>query len=222
MKILVIATHPDDEVLGCGGTMARSASKGDEVHVLVVTRGIPELYPAEFIEKIRAELHEAHNVLKVTQAHFLDFPAPKMDTVPQHELADGIKNIIEEIGPQTIYLPHGGDIHVDHRAVYLATLVAARPMDSSMVRQLLCYETLSETEWAPPTRDSMFIPTVFVNIADHLETKLKAMSCYRSQLRSSPHPRSLETIRSLAQYRGATVGYPAAEAFSLIRQTIDD
>ena len=220
MKILVVATHPDDEVLGCGGVMARYAAQGEEIHVLVVTRGIPELYSAKFIKQIRAELRAAHAVLGVKEAHFLDFPAPRLDTIPHHELADGIKRVIMRVCPQMIFLPHGGDLHVDHRSVHLATLVAARPMNSCQVEQLLCYETLSETEWAPTVGDNTFIPTVFMNIENHLDQKLQAMTQYRSQLKESPHPRSLDNIRALARFRGGTVGFNAAEAFALVRQMI--
>jgi LmbE family N-acetylglucosaminyl deacetylase len=220
MNILVIAAHPDDEVLGCGGVIARHAAQGDEVHVLVATRGIPEIFAPEFIEEIRRELKAAHAILKVAGTHFLDFPAPKLDVVPGHELADGIKKTIYELQPETIYLPHGGDIHLDHRAVYMATLVAARPANGCPVKQLLCYETLSETEWAPTAVASAFIPTVFIDISNFLDVKLQAMACYRTQLKEPPHSRSLETIEALATLRGATVGFLAAEAFALERQVI--
>jgi len=220
MNVLVIAAHPDDEVLGCGGVMARHAAEGDEVHVLVATRGIPEIFAPELIEEIRRELKAAHHVLGVKEAHFLDFPAPKLDVVPGHELADGIKKAIYDLRPETVYLPHGGDIHLDHRAVYLATLVAARPGADCPVKRLLCYETLSETEWAPTGIQNAFVPTVFVNISATLDAKLQAMACYRTQLKEAPHSRSLETIKALASLRGATVGYQAAEAFSLERQII--
>ena len=221
MNVLVIAAHPDDEVLGCGGVMARHAAQGDEVHVLVATRGIPEIYAPESIEETRLELKAAHELLKVTETHFLDFPAPKLDMVPGHELADGIKNVIYRVRPETVYLPHGGDIHLDHRAVYMAALVAARPASDCPVRQLLCYETLSETEWAPTTGGGIFVPTVFVNITDYLEIKLQAMACYRTQLKEPPHSRSLDAIKSLATLRGATVGFFAGEAFALERRIIE-
>jgi LmbE family N-acetylglucosaminyl deacetylase len=220
MNIMVIAAHPDDEVLGCGGVIARHSTQGDEVHVVVATRGIPEIYAPELIEESRSELKAAHDLLKVTETHFLDFPAPKLDTIPGYELADEIKKVINRVKPETVYLPHGGDIHLDHRAVYTATLVAARPANDCSVRQLLCYETLSETEWAPLTGGGAFLPTVFINITDYLETKMKAMACYRTQLKEPPHSRSLDAIKALATLRGASVGFLAAEAFELERQTL--
>jgi LmbE family N-acetylglucosaminyl deacetylase len=218
MKVLVIATHPDDEVLGCGGVMARHTAVGDHVSLLVVTRGIPELFSTEFIEQGRRELRQANELLGVTDIHFLDFPAPKLDTVPGYELATAINRKIQVLYPHTIYLPHHGDIHADHQAVYQATLVAARPIDGCPVRKLLCYETLSETEWASPVGDQAFIPTVFVDITDFLTLKLQAMACYRSQIKEFPHPRSLQTLEALARLRGATVGLPAAEAYKLVRE----
>jgi N-acetylglucosamine malate deacetylase 1 len=220
MNILVIAAHPDDEVLGCGGVMARHAAQKDQVHVLVVTRGVPELYAPEIIDESRRELKAAHKLLGVAETHFLDFPAPRLDMVPGHEIADGIAGIIHQVKPETIYIPHGGDIHQDHRAVYQATLVASRPVNGCTVTQLLCYETLSETEWAPRVGEAAFIPTVFIDITEQMDIKLKAMACYHTQLKEFPHPRSLEAIRSLAMLRGATVGVRAAEAFALERQII--
>ncbi len=218
MVVLVVATHPDDEVLGCGGVMARHAAHGDEVHVLIVTRGIPEIFPPVEIETTRDELIAAHRVLGVTGVTFLDYPAPKLDVVPGHELADAVDKVITLQQPSVVYLPHRGDIHADHRAVYQAVLVAARPVNSCPVKRLLCYETLSETEWAPPVANEAFVPSVFVDISGYLEPKLQAMACYQSQLKEFPHPRSLQAIRALAQLRGSTVSLQAAEAFMLVRE----
>lgn len=220
MTVLVIATHPDDEVLGCGGVIARHSDQGHEVHVLVVTRGIPELFDQEQIETTRKELANAHKVLGVSGVTFLDFPAPKLDVVPGNDLADAIARVIRQLKPQIVYLPHRGDIHGDHQATYRATLVATRPINENSVQRLLCYETLSETEWGPPTGDQTFIPTVFVDISSTLDRKLEAMACYRSQLKSPPHPRSLRSVEALARLRGGTVSLEAAEAFMLVREIV--
>ena len=219
-SVLVVAPHLDDEVLGCGGTIARHVAEGDEVQVAIVSMGDLALYPIEEEEAQRLELKAAHEVLGVAGVHFLDFPAPRLDTVPGYHLADAIGHVVRSVKPTIVYLPYRGDIHVDHRAVYLATLVATRPINACPVRQLLCYETLSETEWASPFGDEAFIPNVFVYISDFLPRKLQAFSCYESQLKQFPHPRSLEGIESLARFRGATVSVPAAEAFMLIRQIL--
>ncbi|MDJ0734629.1 MAG: PIG-L deacetylase family protein [Nostocaceae cyanobacterium] len=217
-RILIIAPHADDEVLGCGGTIARYVNSGDEVHVLVTTVGDPHMYPPEIQKKLHQELDAAHSILGISSVKFLDFFAPKLDTIPGYKLAEAINKVIDLLQPNIIYLPHRGDLHSDHQAVYHATLVAARPINGCPVRQLFCYETLSETEWAAPFADRAFIPTVFVNITDYLQQKLKAMSCYQSQLKQAPHPRSLETITALAKLRGATANLGAAEAFMLVRE----
>lgn len=221
MKVLVVAPHPDDEVLGCGGVMARHAAAGDEVYVTVVGRGIPEKFSDESVARSRGELVEAHRVLQVTDCRFLDFPVPRLDTVPGHELADALGGLISEWQPHTMYLPHHGDIHTDHYHVHTAGLVAARPLAGCPVRRVLAYETLSETEWARPTPDTVFQPTVFVDIEPFLEQKVEAMACYQSKLVAPPHPRSLETIRSLAHLRGSTAYLAAAEAFMLVREILE-
>jgi N-acetylglucosamine malate deacetylase 1 len=219
-NVLAVAAHPDDEVLGCGGVMSRHAAEGDQVSLLVVTRGAPDLFPQDWVEQIRRELRTASELLGVAGIHFLDFPAPKLDVVAGHALADGIAQVIRSVQPELMYIPHRGDIHADHQAVYQAALVAARPINNCPVRTILSYETLSETEWAAPVGDQAFIPTVFVDIEKYLERKLQAMTCYQTQLRPAPHPRSLQTIEALARLRGATVGLAAAEAFQLVRQII--
>ena len=218
--VLVIATHPDDEVLGCGGVMARHADAGDDVHVLIVTRGSPEVCGPQVIEGTRGELAQAHAVLGVSSVRFLDFPAPKLDVVPRHQVADAIGQVIRELRPSTIYFPHQGDLHGDHKEVFWATLVAARPVNSYGVSRLLCYETLSETEWAAPLAGDAFVPTVFADITATLVRKLRACRCYRSQMKPFPNSRSLRALAALARFRGATVGLPAAESFILIRDII--
>ena len=216
-RILVVAPHPDDEVLGCGGVIARHAARGDAVHVVIATRGIPEVFPVKEVEETRSELRRAHDLLGVTNTTFLDFPAPAMDTIPGYKLADAISKVVESLKPSIMYMPYVGDLHSDHQAVARATLVAARPVNNCSVQRLLSYETLSETEWGSSTQGA-FAPTVFVNISQYLNDKSAAMRCYQSQLKQPPHPRSLEAVELLARLRGATVGLPAAEAFMLLRE----
>jgi LmbE family N-acetylglucosaminyl deacetylase len=179
------------------------------------------LFSPELVAQGRAELAEAHRVLGVKGVRFLDFPAPRLDTVPRHELADAFAKVFRELRPSLVYLPHHGDIHADHGHVYHAALVAARPLANCPIRKILCYETLSETEWTPPIDGAMFFPTVFVNIEQQLERKLQAMACYQSQLKSFPSPRSLDGLRALAQLRGSTIHARAAEAFELVREIVD-
>ena len=219
-RILVIAPHPDDEVLGCGGVIARHSASGDRVQVVVVSRGAPDIFPPEEVAQTRSELAAAHQLLGVKDVQFLDFPAPRLDTVPGHVLADRLTRLIREIKPQTVYAPHWGDLHSDHKAVYLATMVATRPNGASRVERLFCYETLSETEWGGPSADNAFTPTVFVDIGEFLSAKLQAMACYRTQLKEFPQSRSLQSLEALARLRGSVVGLAAAEAFVLIREVV--
>lgn len=214
---LIIAPHPDDEILGCGGTIGKICASGTKVFVLVATRGKKEMYPEERILNVRNEAKNAHKILGVSETIFLDFPAPDLDMVSMAEISGEIHKIIEDYNISTIYLPHHGDIHHDHKVIFQAGLVAARPVGGNSVKKIFSYETLSETEWATPNGEDAFIPTRFVNITDFFALKLNAMKCFKSQLRDFPNPRSLKGIEVLANLRGSTVGFYYAEAFMTIR-----
>ena len=216
-KVLILAPHPDDEVLGCGGIMKKYSEAENEVFVLVITRGTPKHYSDEKILNVRQEARSAHKILGVKETSFLDFHAPELDIVNKSEISRAISTYISKWAITDMYLPHRGDIHHDHRAVFEAALVAARPVGNYCVKNIHAYETLSETEWAPPFSDDAFIPTHFVNIENEMESKLEAMKCYRSQVRPFLSTRSLATIEALAKFRGATVGFKRAEAFMTIR-----
>lgn len=220
LNILVIAPHPDDEVLGCGATIKKLSEEGNQVFVLVASRGSQRLYDQTKVEAVRQEALEAHALLDVTKTFFLDFPAPELDTVPLADISREIAKILSENKINVLYLPHRGDIHNDHRVVFNAGLVAARPVGDYSVKEIYAYETLSETEWAAPFGDDAFIPTCFINVEDALEAKLQAMQCFKSQLKKFSNSRSLEAIDALAKFRGATVGFKAAEAFVTVRKII--
>lgn len=219
-KILIVAPHPDDEVLGCGGIMKKFDDEGKEVYVLILTRGTPKLYSDEKIENVRREAREAHKILGVKETFFLDYHAPELDTVPLAELSQSISQVIKKLQVDAVYLPHRGDIHQDHTIVFKAGFVASRPVGNYSVKTIYCYETLSETEWAAPFGDAAFIPNHFVNIESQMTSKLEALNCFKSQIRPFPSTRSLETIASLATYRGSTVGFARAEAFMTIRTIV--
>lgn len=221
MNILIVAPHPDDEVLGCGGIIKKYSLGGNNVYVLVVTRGTPRLYKDSSITNVRNEALKAHQILGVKETVFLEFHAPELDLASLSEIAQAIHKEILRLDIQKLYLPHRGDIHNDHTVVFKSGLVAARPVHNNPVKAIYCYETLSETEWAAPFGSDVFIPTNFVDISDHMEFKLQAMECFQSQIRDFPSTRSVETIESLAKFRGATVGFHRAEAFLTIR-TIED
>jgi len=220
-NIIVIAPHPDNEVLGCDRIMKKYAEAGDQVYVLVMTRGTAKFYSYERIENVRKEARNAHHILGVKETIFLDFPAPELDMVSISEISKAIADVIIKFNIQIVFLPHRGDIHHDHTIVFNAGLVASRPVEQYSVKEIYCYETLSETEWAAPFGDDAFIPTYFVNITEQIDSKLEAFKCFKSQIRPFPNSRSLETIEALAIFRGSTVGFERAEGFALIR-TIKD
>ncbi len=218
--VLVLAPHPDDEVLGAGGCIARHVADGDEVHVAIMTNasvGAPELFSAARVAEVRQEALVAHQLLGVHRTHFEEFAAPRLDAEPAYPIAMAISRLIRETSAQTLYIPFRGDLHVDHRVIFTAALVAARPINDCPVKRILAYETLSETDWAAPFADDAFIPTAFVDISGFLQRKLDALACFRSQMKPFPNSRSLEAVTALARLRGATVSVQAAEAFHLIR-----
>ena len=217
-KTLVVAPHPDDEVLGCGGTIARLANSGQEVHVAIVTRGYEPAFPRELVESVRAELAEAHKILGVSQCHFLDLPAAALDTLPGADINAAIGGLVQKLSPQTLFLPFLGDVHRDHQIVFNAGLVAARPRGPDAPRRVYAYETLSETNWAAPGVTETFAPNVFFDISETIRTKLDAFACFASQVKPFPDERSLKTIEALATVRGSTVYVPSAEAFMLLRE----
>ncbi|WP_338240821.1 PIG-L deacetylase family protein [Aurantiacibacter hainanensis] len=217
-KTLIVAPHPDDEVLGCGGTMARLADSGQEVNVAIVTRGYEPAFSEEGVAKVRSELAEAHKVLGVTQCHFLDLPAAALDTLPGAELNAAIGGLVQTIAPDTLFLPFLGDIHRDHQLIFTAGLVAARPRSADVPRRIYAYETLSETNWAAPGLTEIFAPNVYFDISETIERKLEAFSCFASQVKPFPDERSLKTIEALATVRGSTVYLPSAEGFMLLRE----
>lgn len=221
-KVLVVAPHPDDEIIGCGATIAKHIKAGDEVTVVVATNaavGAPESYSQDLILEVRNEASAAHRFLGVKKTIFLDFPAPALNAFPEYKISLEISKIIQEVKPTHLYLPHPGDMHQDHKAIYRASLVAARPQGDNKVLNIYCYETLSETEWTP-MHEKPFVPNHFVDVTDVFEKKTEAMKFFQSQLKPFPHSRSLDAFEALAKYRGATVGVERAEAFIVERQII--
>ncbi len=217
-RTLVLAPHADDEILGCGGTMSRCIAEGAEVHVAILTnasRGMPEVFSEAESNAIREEARRAHALLGISSTRFYDLPAPKLDVIPSADIASMLRTLIAEICPQNVYVPHIGDAHQDHNMVHISALVATRPVDEHVVKNVYAYEVLSETEWGTAT--TPFIPNHYIDISDHIDQKLRAFSCFKSQIKPPPHPRSLEVIRAQASVRGSTVLIPYAEAFQSVR-----
>ena len=212
-KILVIAPHPDDEVLGCGGTIKKYAQLGASISLCVVTVAYMPEWPQEFIKDRPRQIRATADVLGVKDIHMLEFPTVKLDTLPQKELNEKIANVVRNVLPDTLYNPHRGDLHRDHQLVHEAALVAARPTLGQSIKHVLAYEARSETEWG----FLPFIPTVYEDIADEMESKVEAMRVYASEVKDFPHPRSQEAIEALAKVRGSEAGLKRAEAFMLVR-----
>lgn len=220
-KILIIAPHADDEVLGCGATISKLAKAGKEVYVLICTNasvGAPELFSSDIIKQIRKEALEAHRVLGVKKTFFLEFPAPVLDQYPRYKMSNELSAIIKKIGADTVYIPHRGDCHKDHAIIHECAMVACRPLANCTVKRVYAYETLSETEWGEPVTADFFVPVRYNTFTiDDFQKKLDAMSCFKSQLYPFPASRSLEAIEALAKYRGCTVSTERAEAFEVLR-----
>ena len=218
--VLVIAPHPDDEVLGVGGTIARFSAAGRAVDVAIVTRGRPPRFDPSQLQTVQAEAARAHAQLGVRKTHFLDFPAAELAEHSHGDLNAGLGALIKNIAPQVIFAPHPGDIHLDHQLTFLSTLVACRPHTPTYPTTILAYETLSETNWNAPYLTPPFVPNTFIDISATLDAKLAAFACFESQVYPAPHERSVETLRALAVLRGATVHRPAAEGFVLVRNVL--
>lgn len=208
--VLVFAPHNDDELLGAGGTLLKLSKKGYEVYVCEVTAGPTSL-------RIQEEAKNAHKLMGVKESIFLDLPSCKLEGIPKTQINDEFCKVVKKVQPEIVFIPHNGDMHLDHRWVAEGAMVAVRPLEAPFIKKVLAYETLSETEWNTPSVNNAFIPNIWVDISEEVNGKVEAMKCYQSQLHDFPHPRSLEAIRALAQYRGSTVGVHAAEAFMLIR-----
>lgn len=181
--VLVIAPHPDDEVLGVGGTMARLADAGREVHVAIVTTGRPPRFDEGQIATVRREAALAHEMLGITQTHWLNFPAAELGEFGHGALNEGIGTLVRDLAPAVIFAPHPGDIHLDHQLTFLSSLVASRPHQATYPAQILAYETLSETNWNAPYLSPAFLPNMFIDISAQLERKLSAFAQFISQQR---------------------------------------
>lgn len=222
MRVLVISVHPDDETLGCGGTILKHRMAGDSICWLIVTQAHEPRWSRETIQRKAIEVEKVTSAYDFERVITLKMPTTQLDTLPHGELMVRISEAISEARPECVYLIHGGDIHTDHRIVFETTMGVLKPFYSGRhkVRRILCYETLSSTEAIPPNVARVFVPTVFHDITPFMEQKLEIMSLYASEAQPYPMPRASESIRALARFRGAVVGLEYAEAFSLMRELL--
>ena len=233
MNILVISPHPDDEVLGMGGTILKHAKNSDKVTVAYMTTGIASRRSSNYenvpsyqsnnkqksivkkqIFELRKDAEKSCKLLKVKKTVFFDFPDNELDTVPLLKIIKNIENLIKEIKPDRIYTSHYGDLNIDHKIIFEAMLTACRP-GKFPIKEIMCFEIFSSTDWAFSYE---FKPNYFIDIKNELSHKIKAMQKYKNEIRKFPHPRSIENIRNSAQKWGSVSGLKSVEAFQLIRK----
>ena len=217
-SILVVAAHPDDEVLGCGGTIAKHILAGDNVAIIFMTNGESSRddSPLDSTSNRRINCESALNILGVTNVIHFDFPDNMMDQVPLLDVTKSIEVAINKFSPSVVYTHFSGDLNIDHRITHQAVMTACRPQSWSPVKSIYCFEVLSATEWNSYSK-SKFNPNKFIDVSGVWSTKVSALEEYSAELRSFPHSRSIETIMALSIYRGATVGLKKAEAFQIER-----
>jgi LmbE family N-acetylglucosaminyl deacetylase len=220
MRILTIAAHPDDETLGAGATIALHAARGDEVWVCILSDGVGARHGHVELQKDCAM--RACDVLGVREVVFCGLPDQRLDTLPLLDVIAPIEKVIAELRPDVVLTHFKEDSNQDHRLVFQATLVAARPVNGSTVRRLMCYEIPGSTEWAGPFQESVFTPNVYVDVSSTLDKKIEAMHAYAdthiSEVRPYPHPRSYEALEIYARRYGIAAGLEAAEPFMLLRE----
>ncbi len=227
-RVLVIAAHPDDEVLGVGGTIVRLVENGFEAHVLFATTGITARYADQEayadsiqtqITQLKRDVASTKEILGIHTHYFLEYPDNRLDTVALMDLTHSIRGIVQEVQPKIVFTHHHGDYNWDHRIVFEATLMACRANAGETYPELLyAYEVLSSTERNLQNAAFGFFPNVYVDVTHSIEQKIAALQCYSTELGKYPHPRSAEAVRNKALCRGSEVNMKYAEAFHLIRQ----
>jgi LmbE family N-acetylglucosaminyl deacetylase len=217
-RILIVAAHADDEVLGCGGTILRHVDEGDEVYLILMSDGVgsrSDVDEKALTRRIKAA-NEAHSILGITEVHFLNLPDNAMDSVPLLQIVHTLEPMIEKISPDIIYTHFYGDLNVDHRITHQAVMTICRPQPRQSVKEIYGFEILSSTEWVTPN-SVFFKPVCYFDISNQLDRKLQALVAYIEEMREIPHSRSIEHAEILAKHRGFIVGRRAAEAFEVYR-----
>lgn len=217
MRVLVIAAHPDDEILGLGGTLRKHVLAGDAVRSWVACEGISMRYDDDHQAALHRQMAEAASVLGVSELVRGELPDQKLDTLPLVEVITQVEEQVRQFRPQLVYGHFGGDVNHDHRVLFEAVQVATRPYAAPWVREILLYETPSSTEWGTPAVQGAFFPEVYVDISATLEAKIEAFLRYQREVRPAPHPRSPESLRARAQTWGSVIGTHAAEVFQVAR-----
>jgi N-acetylglucosamine malate deacetylase 1 len=217
--ILVVVAHPDDEVLGCGGVIAKHVNKGDQVHVVFMSNGVSSRDSSfKEIQERERFAKNAANILSVSSTQQFDFPDNKMDTVALLDVVQLIEGVIDKLQPEVVYTHHAGDLNIDHQITHKAVITACRPQPDFCVKEIYAFEVLSSTEWSAPGVE-VFSPNVFIDITDYIDIKKQALEVYSEEMRQPPHSRSIDNALRLNALRGNSVGMDYAEAFKLIRMS---
>ncbi len=217
MSTLIVAAHPDDEVLGCGGLIAKEA-KQEDFYVLILTGGAVGRYSNDMEKTLRENALAANEILGTKKVFFEDLPNQGLETIPLLKITQTIEKYMKELAIIKVYTHHGGDLNKDHKIVFEATMTATRPVVGQMVKEVYTYNVPSSTEWNFIAGQDVFIPNFFVDIKDTIEKKQKAMASYDSECRTYPHPRSVEAVKAHGNYWGLTIGVEYAEPFTLVRK----
>lgn len=220
-KVLAVASHPDDEILGCGGTLAKLAKRGHEVFTLILGEGVASRYEKtekqkakRQIEELKKQIYAANEIIGIKEVFTYDFPDNRFDIVPLLDLVKSIEKVKEKVKPHIVFTHYEKDLNIDHQLTYRAVITATRPSPNEVVKEIYSFEVLSSTEWNYPTT---FSPDVFFDITETIDIKRRALKCYKSEMRDFPHPRSSEGIESNAKFWGIKVGVKYAEAFKVVR-----
>ena len=218
MRVLVVSVHPDDETLGCGGTLLKHQAQGDDIFWLIITDVVIELgYSQAFIEKRKDEIQEVSKEYGFQATFNLSFPTTKLHIIDFSELIEAISSVVNDIKPQTIYTVNRSDIHTDHQISAKAVISSTKSFRNPFIKRILMYECISETEVVPPLPENVFIPHIYSDISDFMGKKIEIMKIYESEIQDTPLPRSIDNIRALAKFRGSTVAVEYAEAFMIIK-----
>ncbi len=218
-KILVIVAHPDDEVLGAGATLSRLAQEGHDIHVCILCESSSPRYENNMVDILKENAYHAGKVLGIKGFDFYDLANVKTNSISMKTFLRCIRETLEKVKPKIIFTHHRGDVHVDHRMVFKAVMCAARSYGHGLVKEILCCEVASSTEWAPPHPSDAFMPNVFYGVDGYIGLKAQAMSIYKSELKEYPHPRSLKALYKYARRWGVVAGVGGyVEPFELIRQ----
>jgi len=217
-NVVVVSAHPDDEVLGAGGTLLKHVQNGDKVFWIVTTSIIEnKIFTKERVESREQEIRKVEESIGIEKTFLLRYPTMSLSSRSVIEMVGDISEIFKDVQPETIYCVNRSDAHSDHRVTFDAVMACTKSFRYPFIKKVLMYECLSETEFAPALPEKAFMPNYYVDISDFMEYKIKAMKIYDSELGEHPFPRSIENIKALATYRGASVGVKYAEAFQLIK-----